>query len=93
MTRYGIASGRVRDGVAVDGDDWREFAVCAQTDPEAFFPEKGQSSREAKRVCSGCPVREHCLQYALRHDVRFGIWGGTTERQRRELRRKARNTR
>jgi WhiB family redox-sensing transcriptional regulator len=67
--------------------DWQERALCAQTDPEAFFPEKGGSTREAKRICSGCEVRAECLDYALAHDERFGIWGGLSERERRRLRR------
>jgi WhiB family redox-sensing transcriptional regulator len=69
--------------------DWQERALCAQTDPEAFFPEKGGSTREAKRICSGCEVRPECLEYALAHDERFGIWGGLSERERRRLRRAA----
>ena len=69
--------------------DWQERALCAQTDPEAFFPEKGGSTREAKRICSGCDVRAECLDYALAHDERFGIWGGLSERERRRLRRAA----
>ena len=69
--------------------DWQERALCAQTDPEAFFPEKGGSTREAKRICSGCDVRAECLEYALANDERFGIWGGLSERERRRLRRGA----
>jgi WhiB family redox-sensing transcriptional regulator len=68
---------------------WQERALCAQTDPEAFFPEKGGSTREAKRVCGGCEVRSECLGYALEHDERFGIWGGLSERERRRLKRQA----
>jgi WhiB family redox-sensing transcriptional regulator len=79
----------VIDGGAgeADGPEWQERALCAQTDPEAFFPEKGGSTREAKRICSGCDVRAECLEYALAHDERFGIWGGLSERERRRLRR------
>ena len=65
---------------------WQERALCAQTDPEAFFPEKGGSTRDAKRVCSGCSVRAECLEFALANDERFGIWGGLSERERRRLR-------
>jgi WhiB family transcriptional regulator, redox-sensing transcriptional regulator len=72
-----------------DEQDWQERALCAQTDPEAFFPEKGGSTREAKRICSGCEVRAECLEYALAHDERFGIWGGLSERERRRLKRRA----
>jgi WhiB family redox-sensing transcriptional regulator len=68
---------------------WQERALCAQTDPEAFFPEKGGSTREAKRVCLTCDVRDECLEYALGHDERFGIWGGLSERERRKLKKRA----
>ena len=75
-------------GAAADTDntDWRDRSLCAQTDPEAFFPEKGGSTREAKRICTGCEVRAECLEYALGRDERFGIWGGLSERERRRLR-------
>jgi WhiB family transcriptional regulator, redox-sensing transcriptional regulator len=68
---------------------WQERSLCAQTDPEAFFPEKGGSTREAKKVCVGCEVRSECLEYALAHDERFGIWGGLSERERRKLKKRA----
>lgn len=68
---------------------WQAEALCAQTDPEAFFPEKGGSTREAKRVCQNCTVRAECLEYALEQDERFGIWGGLSERERRKLKRAA----
>ena len=67
--------------------EWQERALCAQTDPEAFFPEKGGSTREAKKICLSCDVRDRCLEYALAHDERFGIWGGLSERERRKLKR------
>ena len=69
--------------------DWQERALCAQTDPEAFFPEKGGSTREAKKVCLACDVRGECLEYALANDERFGIWGGLSERERRKLKKRA----
>ena len=71
----------------VTADQWQDRALCAQTDPEAFFPEKGGSTREAKKICLGCEVRHECLDYALAHDERFGIWGGLSERERRRLKR------
>jgi WhiB family redox-sensing transcriptional regulator len=71
------------------GGGWQDRALCAQTDPEAFFPEKGGSTREAKMVCRGCDVRVECLEYALAHDERFGIWGGLSERERRRMKREA----
>ena len=70
-------------------ESWQERALCAQTDPEAFFPEKGGSTREAKKVCVSCEVRAECLEYALSNDERFGIWGGLSERERRKLKRRA----
>lgn len=72
--------------------EWSEQAACADADPEVWFPEKGGTSRPAKRVCNGddtrpaCPVRDECLDYALDNDERFGVWGGLSERQRRRLR-------
>lgn len=77
--------GAVDDETAMS---WQERALCAQTDPEAFFPEKGGSTREAKKVCTGCEVRSECLEYALAHDERFGIWGGLSERERRKLKKR-----
>ncbi len=83
------------DGRAVVADlignmpEWQERALCAQTDPEAFFPEKGGSTREAKRICTRCEVRTDCLEYALGNEERFGIWGGLSERERRKLKRRA----
>ena len=66
---------------------WQSDSLCAQTDPEAFFPEKGGSTRDAKKICTSCEVRAQCLEYALLNDERFGIWGGLSERERRRLRR------
>ena len=59
-------------------ESWQDRALCAQTDPEAFFPEKG-----------GCEVKAECLEYALANDERFGIWGGLSERERRRIKREA----
>ncbi|MEY4457453.1 MAG: WhiB family transcriptional regulator [Microbacteriaceae bacterium] len=82
----GVSNGTV-------GDDnplaWQADALCSQTDPEAFFPEKGGSTRDAKRICSSCSVKSECLEYALENDERFGIWGGLSERERRRFRRRA----
>ena len=64
---------------------WHDLARCAETDPEMFFPEKGESVRPAKRVCAGCEVRAECLQDALDRGERFGVWGGLSERERRVL--------
>jgi WhiB family redox-sensing transcriptional regulator len=66
-------------------ESWMSGALCSQTDPEAFFPERGHSSRAAKRICAVCPVRPECLEFALSARLRFGIFGGLSERQRRKL--------
>lgn len=65
--------------------DWRDAAACSAVDPEIFFPEKGGSTANAKRVCFSCPVRAECLDDALARNEAWGIWGGTSERERRRL--------
>lgn len=64
---------------------WTEQALCAQVDPELWFPDKGGSTREAKAICRRCPVQDACLDYALTHHEGYGIWGGVSERARRQL--------
>lgn len=66
--------------------DWQDYAECKGTNTNLFFPERGTGSDEAKAVCSTCPVRLQCLQYALDNGETFGIWGGLSERQRRRVR-------
>lgn len=89
MTGDGITTytdvGTLMDGLVFLGQPWMARGHCAQTDPEAFYPEKGGSTREAKSVCHGCPVAAECLDYALEHDERHGIWGGLSERERRRI--------
>lgn len=70
------------------GLTWQALARCAEVDPEIFFPERGGSSKAARAVCNECCVRQECLLYALNNREQFGIWGGTSERERRRLRRK-----
>jgi len=67
---------------------WTEQALCAQVDPDLFFPDKGDSPRQAKRICAGCEVRADCLAEALDRGERWGVWGGLSERERRALRRR-----
>jgi WhiB family redox-sensing transcriptional regulator len=68
---------------------WQVGARCLQVDPEIFFPERGGSSKAARAVCRECPVKTECLRYALANREQFGIWGGTSERERRRLRKLA----
>lgn len=68
---------------------WQGKARCLEVDPEIFFPERGGSSKAARAVCNECEVRAQCLNYALSNREQFGIWGGTSERERRKLRKRA----
>ena len=77
-------------------DDWRHHAACRDSDPELFFPvsEFGPGARqadEAKAICTGCPVRAECLRFALDNALDHGVFGGTTESERRPLRRRSRD--
>ena len=69
---------------------WQAFGLCAQVDPELFFPEPGDSATAAKEICGRCDVQAECLDWALERGERFGVWGGTTELDRRELRKATR---
>jgi WhiB family transcriptional regulator, redox-sensing transcriptional regulator len=73
----------------VETQPWYEQAACLDKDADCFFPEKGGSTRAAKRICQTCSVQTECLDYALANDERFGIWGGLSERERRRLKRRA----
>jgi WhiB family transcriptional regulator, redox-sensing transcriptional regulator len=64
---------------------WRKRAACRGIDPEVFFPVTDEDAEEAKAICATCPVREACLEYALAHREREGVWGGATERERRRI--------
>ena len=70
---------------------WRDAAACFGTDPEVFFPVSSSGPAQAdvvaaKRLCGQCPVKVACLRWALDHGVTAGVWGGTTEEERRLLR-------
>ncbi|MFI2205690.1 WhiB family transcriptional regulator [Streptomyces sp. NPDC020192] len=75
-------------------DNWRDHAACRHVDPDLFFPvgTTGPAlvqTERAKAVCGTCPAREPCLDWALETGQSTGIWGGTTETERRTLRRRA----
>lgn len=78
------------DTITPADSDWQTEALCAQTGADFFFPEPGSSVREAKRICGLCAIRTACLSYAMEKDERFGVWGGLSEKERLELRRRAR---
>ncbi|WP_217231330.1 WhiB family transcriptional regulator [Streptomyces anulatus] len=74
--------------------NWRHNAVCRTEDPELFFPigTTGPALlqiEEAKAVCRRCPVTEQCLQWALENGQDAGIWAGSTEDERRAMKRRA----
>ena len=66
--------------------DWMERALCAQVDPELFYPEIGGDARPARRICQACPVIDQCLQHSLDTEEEHGVWGGLTRTERRKLR-------
>ncbi len=73
---------------------WHADAACAScADAVNFFPTRGESARDAKAVCAACPVREPCLEFALATRMRFGVWGGLSERERRAVIRERRRRR
>lgn len=80
------AKASVRSLLEIELPDWHKDAVCASTDPGAYFPDKGESTMAAKRVCwASCLVREECLEFALKNGERYGVWGGLSERERRKV--------
>ncbi|MER6044102.1 WhiB family transcriptional regulator [Streptomyces sp. NPDC001856] len=71
-------------------DDWRQHAECRREDPDLFFPigTTGPAllqTEQAKAVCRRCPVQEPCLEWAMETDQTLGVWGGTSENERRAL--------
>lgn len=69
---------------------WQARRNCIGVDPELFFPERGESLAPARSVCAGCEVRAECLDYALNTGQHHGVWGGTSERERKRTRRRRR---
>jgi len=72
--------------------DWRAVAACREGDPDLFFPvgSTGPALRQieaAKAVCRACPALEPCLEFALRTGQDAGVWGATSEDERRAIRR------
>ena len=73
-----------------DENTWMLRAVCRGANPGEFFPSEGAGVAAAQRVCATCPVAVECLEYAMVNRIEQGVWGGTSERQRRDLRRRVR---
>lgn len=88
VDRYQFPRGRPPPGA------WVEHGLCqGHPNPSLWFPERGESVAEAKAICRVCPVKGDCLEHALRHRERHGIWGGRSERERRRLRPSTKTTR
>jgi WhiB family redox-sensing transcriptional regulator len=68
-------------------DFWQERAACFGVEPDVFFPISEEEAGPALAFCGACPIREECLSWALKNGERYGVWGGTTEQQRRRLQR------
>ena len=66
-------------------NDWMAQGNCADKPPSLFFPSDGVGVEVAKRLCVSCGVRPECLEYALRNRIDHGVWGGTSERERRRI--------
>ena len=75
--------------ITADNPRWMDDGSCSSVDPELFFPEMGGATKQAKRICHGCPVKTECLDYALEHNELFGIWGELSTHERRALRKQA----
>lgn len=71
---------------------WRDLGACRGLDPDVFFPETEEESDTAKAICDSCDVRIACLEHALSSREKVGVWGGTTERERRRIVRQRRRT-
>lgn len=71
---------------------WRKHAACRGIDPEVFYPVTDEDAEEAKAICGACPVHQTCLEHALVHREREGVWGGATERERRRILRQRRKS-
>ena len=71
---------------------WRQRGACRGLDPDIFYPLEDADAGPAKAVCTGCSVRDTCLEFALDTREGEGIWGGTTARERRRLLRQRRKT-
>lgn len=72
-------------------EGWQERAACRGADVDLFFSHDEADQRQALAYCERCPVRQECLEYAIAHREVYGIWGGTTEAERRALIRRRRS--
>lgn len=65
--------------------EWRARAACRGMNTAMFYPERGESTAEARAVCASCPVQQDCLDWALANNDTHGVWGGVSGRGRRGM--------
>lgn len=83
--RVATDRGSLADVFSIEAPAWQARSLCSQVGGEFFFPESGTNASEAKKICGQCPVKSRCLEHALRHHIRHGVWGGLSERERMKL--------
>ena len=66
-------------------ESWMHQGLCREEPPTRFFPSDGVGVELARRICAACPVKAPCLEYALLHRIDHGVWGGSSERERRRI--------
>ena len=71
---------------SIETRNWARKALCLDMETEDFFPKRGESTKHVKAICRSCPVVKPCLEFAIRNTEKFGVWGGTSERERRKMR-------
>jgi WhiB family redox-sensing transcriptional regulator len=77
------------DLLDLDERPWAGYAACRDADADLFFSTEEPEVASAVKICAGCPVRDECLEWALETRVRYGVWGGATERERRSMLRRS----
>lgn len=77
--------------ISIADQAWKKEGICAQSDPDSFFPSVGEPSAQQKKICFSCPVQSQCLEEALEGNEQWGIWGGYSPRERREIKSKRRS--
>ena len=85
MTSHSLPS----DLLDLDDRPWAAYAACRDADADLFFSSADEAIATALTICAGCPVRDECLEWALETRVRYGVWGGATERDRRRMLRRS----
>ena len=86
-----VSMARIGQNGGVMDTEWMAQGKCRDLPPETFFPSDGVGVEVARRICADCPVKAPCLEYAMENHIDHGVWGGTSERERRRLARQRRH--